>query len=170
LEFALVLPVFVLAVVGVFDVGRLVYVNSALSQAAREGARVAATEASWIGRSGGACATASEIASTRPGGHICPATVAAFKSDVVAGVNRMAVSVGPLSDVHISCDTGSAPSGDWTEASGGNGCHDGAGNSIALSGDLVSVRAVHTYQPMTPIIGSFIGPIELNGSATMTIN
>ena len=48
-ELAMVLPVFMLAVFGLFDVGRLVYVNSTLSQAAREGARVAATEAGWIG-------------------------------------------------------------------------------------------------------------------------
>ena len=48
-EFALVLPIFLLVVFGVFDAGRLVYTNSVLSQAAREGARLAATEAGWVG-------------------------------------------------------------------------------------------------------------------------
>lgn len=38
-EFALVLPVFLLLLFGLFDVGRLVYVNNAVSEAAREGAR-----------------------------------------------------------------------------------------------------------------------------------
>ena len=49
-EFALVLPVFILLLFGLLDVGRYVYMNSVLSQAAREGARVAAAEASWIGK------------------------------------------------------------------------------------------------------------------------
>jgi Flp pilus assembly protein TadG len=38
-EFALVLPIFLLLVFGLFDLGRVVYVNNALSEAAREGAR-----------------------------------------------------------------------------------------------------------------------------------
>jgi Flp pilus assembly protein TadG len=174
-EFAIVLPVFVFALFGLFDVGRLVYVNSALSQAAREGARVAAAQASWIGRSGGACvSTESAITSANPGAHVCPANVAAFKANVMAGVNRMVVSVGPLSAVHISCNAGTAddpvPSGDWTEGSGGNGCQDGSGTSVAADGELVSVRALHTYQPMTPLISSLIGSVDLSGSATMVIN
>ena len=66
----MVLPVFVLAVFGLFDVGRLVYINSTLSQAAREGARLAATEAGWIGLTGNGCVgDASAIGSGEPG---CP--------------------------------------------------------------------------------------------------
>jgi Flp pilus assembly protein TadG len=38
-EFALAIPIFVLLVFGLIDIGRLVYVNNAISQAAREGAR-----------------------------------------------------------------------------------------------------------------------------------
>lgn len=38
-EFALVLPVFILLLFGVIDIGRLVYINNALSEGAREGAR-----------------------------------------------------------------------------------------------------------------------------------
>jgi Flp pilus assembly protein TadG len=40
-EFALVLPVFVLILVGVFDFGRAIYAYNTVSQAAREGARLA---------------------------------------------------------------------------------------------------------------------------------
>jgi len=61
-EFALVLPVFMLLIFGLFDVGSLVFANSALSQGAREGARVAAAEAAWIGVPGPACVSdASQI-------------------------------------------------------------------------------------------------------------
>lgn len=38
-EFALVLPVFLLLFFGIIDIGRLVYVNNAVAQAAREGSR-----------------------------------------------------------------------------------------------------------------------------------
>jgi Flp pilus assembly protein TadG len=38
-EFALVFPLFALLLFGVIDVGRLVYVNNAISEGAREGAR-----------------------------------------------------------------------------------------------------------------------------------
>jgi hypothetical protein len=174
-EFAVVLPMFALLLFGILDVGRLVYINSALSQAAREGARVAATEASWIGRTGGGCvADKSAIGAVNPGAHVCPADVSAFKANVIDGVNGMAVTVGPLSGVHISCNAGTvadpAPFGEWTEGAGGNGCHDGSGTTLAAAGELVSVRALHTYQPMTPIIGSFIGSIDLSGAATMVVN
>lgn len=39
LEFALVIPVFLLLLFGLLDIGRAVYINNALAQAAREAAR-----------------------------------------------------------------------------------------------------------------------------------
>jgi hypothetical protein len=177
-EFALVLPIFVLVLFGIFDVGRAVYVNSTLSQAAREGARLAAVEAAWVGRDTDddpACVSSpSDITGGNPGARVCPASLSALKSHVVDAVDRMTVSVGPLAGVHFSCNEGTsadpAPSGDWTETSGGNGCDDGTGASVGAAGDLVSIRVEHTYQPITPIIGSLLGQIDLSGSASMQIN
>jgi hypothetical protein len=174
-EFALVLPVFLVSMFGLLDVGRLVYTNSALSQAAREGARLGAVEAGWIGLTGPACvSSASAITATNPGAHVCPANVAAFKAHVVDAVNGMTVSLGPVSAVYLSCNVGNAddpaPTSDWTEAVGGNGCQDGSGNAVSGSGDLVSVRIEYTYQPLTPIISSLIGSVPLSASATMVIN
>lgn len=174
-EFAVVLPVFLLIVFGLVDVGRLVYTNATLSQAAREGARLAAAEARWIGSSHPACvADESGITSGRPGAHVCPVDVAAFKSHVSDAVQRMTVAVGPITSVYISCNDGSgddpAPSGDWTELSGGNGCDDGLGNPISSSGELVSVRLQYTYDTLAPVISSIIGSMSLSGSATMIMN
>jgi hypothetical protein len=174
-EFALVLPVFFVVLFGLFDGGRLVYANSVVSQAAREGARLAATEAGWVGLSSGACVPAeTDIDTANPGAHICPPTVAALKADVVRAVNRMTAGVGSISAVHISCNSGDevdpAPSGDWTDSSGGNGCADGLGNGLGAAGDVVSVRIEHTFSPVTPIISSIVGSIDLSGSATMVIN
>ena len=168
-EFALVLPIFLLVVFGVFDLGRAVYTNSVVSQAAREGARLAATEAGWVGFSGSPCASgAADV------GPVCPADPTALKADVVDAVNRMTAAVGPISDVHLSCNIGDAgdpiPTGEWTEGSGGNGCDDGAGVPLGAAGEFVSVRVEYDYQLFTPFVTSIIGTIPLNGSATMTIN
>jgi hypothetical protein len=168
IEFALVLPVFLLVVFGLLDVGRLVYTNSTISQAAREAARVGAAEAAWIGVSGDACVSdESQITPSRPGAHVCPVDVSAFKSHISDAVGRMTVTLGPITTVHVSCDEDpdSVPAGAWTETSGGNGCQDAAGR-----GDLFSVRIEYEYQTFTPIVSSFIQTVPLVGSATMIVN
>lgn len=43
-EFALTVPIFVFLLVGLIDLGRLVYINNALAQGAREGARWGAVQ------------------------------------------------------------------------------------------------------------------------------
>ena len=175
IELAIVLPVFMLIVFGLVDVGRLVYTNATLSQAAREGARLAAAEANWIGSSHPACvADESGITSARPGAHICPADVASFKSHIETAVERMTVALGPIAAVHISCNDGSVadpvPGDGWTEDDGGNACHDGSGNAISGSGEMVSVRVEYTYDLFTPIASSLFESVPLSASATMIIN
>lgn len=177
MEFALVIPVFFLALVGILDVGRIVYTNSALSQAAREGARLAATQAAWVGVTAPSCvSSASAIGPGNPGAHVCPATVANLRAHVGEAVNRMAISLGTLSAVHISCNDGSAfdpaPTGDWTDQPGGlgNGCQTLGGTALGSVGGVVSVRVEYTYSPITPFINSLIGSLPLSGSATMVIN
>lgn len=174
-EFALVLPVFVLILFGVIDLGRFVYTDSTLSQAAREGARVGAVEAGWVGiplSTPGCVASDSDIDSGNPGAHACPPDTAGMKADIVAAINQMVVAVGPIaaSDVYISCNTGQtgdlAPTGAWTESSGGNGCVDDSSDAIGGPGDLISVRIVYTFQPITPVVG----PVSRSASATMVIN
>ncbi len=174
-EFALVLPIFMLVIFGLFDVGRAVYTNSVLSQGAREGARLAATEAGWIGATGGACVSdASQITAARPGAHVCPADVATLKANVVSAVNRMVAAVGAVTAVHISCNDGDAldpvPQDAWTEGSGGNGCRDAFGNPAGASGRVVSVRVEYDYLPFTPFISSILGSTSLSATATMEIN
>ncbi len=156
-EFALVIPIFLLLLFGLIDVGRLVYMNSVLSQAAREGARVASVEASWMGSSDPSCGST--------GGPVCPANLAALKADVTAAANRMVAPFGTIATVYISCDPqGSAPSGSWTTAS----CSSNAPG--APNYDVVSVRVLLTFRPITPIASSIVGNVTTSGSATMVIN
>ena len=169
-EFALVFPIFMLMVLAVFEFGRFVYIDSALSQAARDGTRLAAVEARWIGDTGLSCvASPSAITSSNPGAHVCPANPAALRNDIVSAINRMAVGLGQVTSVHISCNAGPAdgdpaPTGSWTNGDvtfpdcAGSGTPNG-------SGDLVSVRIEYQFNPLIPLIGS----IPRSASATMAI-
>jgi Flp pilus assembly protein TadG len=153
-EFALVLPVFMLLLFGLIDMGRYVYMNSTLSQAAREGARVAAVEAFWIGRADASCGAI--------GGPVCPANVAALRTDVLDGANRMMAPFGSIvsADLYTSCDAATAPSPVTTQTCASRGI----GTSIA------SVRVVMVFRPITPVISSFFSSITTDASATMVIN
>ena len=154
LEFSLVLPLLLLAFFGLIDGARLVYLNSALSQAAREGARTAAVEAYWIGSGDSACGTT--------GGPTCAGNFDAFRNSVLAASNRMMTPFGSLvsSNIHISCNASTAPSGAWT----GQSC------STRTAGSIVTVRVVQTFQTTTPVVGQIIGTVTLSGSATMVVN
>jgi general stress protein CsbA len=152
-EFALVLPVFLLLLFAVIDMGRYVYLNSTLSQAAREAARVASVEAYWIGHTDTACGTA--------GGPVCPANVSALRTDVLGGANRMMAPFGSIAaaDLYTSCDVGTAPSPVTTQT-----C------SSQSIGGVASVRVVAIYRPITPVISSLFPSITTQASAAMVIN
>jgi Flp pilus assembly protein TadG len=151
-EFALVLPVFLLLIFGIIDLGRFVYMNSTVSQAAREAARTASVEASWIGSPRGDC--------NQPAGPVCPANVNAFKADVLAAANREMAPFGSIAaaDLYISCAT-TAPTPVTTQS-----CVDGTVSN------LVAIRTVMVFRPITPIISSIVSSITTSGSATMVIN
>jgi Flp pilus assembly protein TadG len=153
-EFAFVLPIFLLILFGMIDMGRYVYLNSTLSQAAREAARRVSVEAYWVGSSDATCGAA--------GGPVCPATVAALRTDALTAANRMMTPFGAVAstDLYTSCDRTTAPSGIWTTQT----C------SSRAPGDLASVRVVSIFRPITPIIGQMFSSITTVASATMVIN
>ena len=155
-EFALVLPVFLLVMLALFDTGKGIFSNNTIAQAAREGARLASVEVSWLGASGASC--------TAPA---CPADTAALRTDVLSALNRMTAGVGtiPTGSVFIHCHAAGtntpASTASW------NGCS--SGNTF---GNVVTVRVDYTYQP---IIGNFFrwataGTLALSASTTMAIN
>ena len=158
-EFALVLPIFFVMFFGLIDVGRLVYMNSTLSQAAREGARLAAVEAYWIGQSG------TWPSCGQPGGPVCPASADELRDHVVVAANRMLRPFGNVTaaTVFVRCDPqDSPPSGNWADARAT--C---VGSQI---GEIVSVRVQLTFTPITPIASGVVGPVTTSGFATMVIN
>jgi hypothetical protein len=159
-EFALVFPIFIMIVFGLIDAGRYVYMNIVLSQAAREGARVAAVEASWIGSSNSSCGTT--------GGPTCPGAVTgasnSLQKDVTDAANRMVAPFGAVKDVYFSCQpvTATNPPGNWTNT-------DCAVGNRAPNQNVVWVRVDLTFTPITPVISS-TWTFTTSGSATMVIN
>jgi hypothetical protein len=153
-EFALVIPVFLAILFGLVDLGRFVVTDNILSQAAREGARLASVEASWIGSGDASCGTA--------GGPVCPPSAAVLTTHVTDAANRMVAGLGgTITEVHVRCDPpGAAPTGAWT----GQSC------SSRTQGNLVSVRVVFSYSALTPGLSGIVGPVTRQGATTMVIN
>jgi Flp pilus assembly protein TadG len=154
-EFALVIPIFLLLLFGLIDGGRLVYQHSVLSQAAREGARLASVEASWIGSADAGCGSA--------GGPVCPASAGAMKADIVTAANRMITPFATVgsADVNMRCDpSGGTPTGNWT----GSTC------SSNTTGNVASVRVTGTFRPITPVISQLVGNVSMSASTSMVIN
>jgi hypothetical protein len=153
-EFALVLPIFLLMLFGVIDGGRYVFVNSTLSNAAREGARLGSVEASWRGSKDPSCGTA--------GGPVCPANNGVLLQHVRDAANRQMAPFGTVDNVYMSCVSaaGAPPTGAWT----GSTC--GANSS----GGYISVRVAYTWQALTPMVGNVMGDITSSASSTVFIN
>ena len=171
-EFALVLPVFLLLLFGLIDGGRYVYMNSVLSQAAREGARVGAAEASWISKTttdDPSCVAAeSSITAANPGAHVCPATATgasnSLQADVISAANRMVAPFALVTsaNVYFSCQpVGTVPTANWTNKD----CP--AANRNAVK-NVVWVRIELTFQPITPLVQGWT--LTTSSSATMVVN
>lgn len=152
-EFALVLPIFMLVLFGLIDMGRYVFMNSALSQAAREGARVGAVEASWMGRTDPICGTV--------GGPVCPADPTALRTDILSGANRMMSPYGAIAiaDLYTRCDASPQATAVTTQS---------CVAPVPTGG--VAVRVVMVFRPITPVISSLFPSITTQASATMGIN
>ncbi|MHB8440126.1 MAG: TadE/TadG family type IV pilus assembly protein [Acidimicrobiales bacterium] len=153
-EFALVIPVFLLILFGLIDMGRTVFLYNSVSQAAREGVRLAAVQAAWIGKSGSACTIPMPDLSPAPG-SACPTDSTDFANRVRQAVNRMTVGLGaiPAGGITITC------------ATTGDNC--ASGNA---SGQNVTVKVTYTVTMLTPIVGQIINSIPLSASATMVID
>jgi hypothetical protein len=152
-EFALVLPIFLLLIMGVIDVGRYAYMSSTLSNAAREGARTGSVEASWKGSINAACGGAA--------GLKCPASDVALLADIKGTADVMNAPFGPVAAAYMRCTLkGSVPAAVGTNAT----CSPYAGTN------QISVRVTQSWSALTPIIGQILGTRTLEGSSTFVIN
>jgi Flp pilus assembly protein TadG len=128
-EFALILPVLLLILMGVIDFGRAIYAYNAVSNAAREGARTAIVDQSVSGGTYVAAQAAAEQAT--------------------------ALGLNPADTDEIEV-TFPDPGGIGTCATPGVGC-------------TVRVEVHYAFEPLTPIIGNILGPIDVGAVTEMPI-
>jgi Flp pilus assembly protein TadG len=144
-EFALIIPLFLLMLFGIIDIGRVIWANDALTNAAREGARFASVKGSNT-----------DMVTTATKQNIRDAT----QGMAIAGGMNTVVTVC-YSVVHVS--TGTA---------GCTGDTDELVNGVAVTnarGALVTVTVSSTVPILT---GSLLGMgnFSVSGSSTVLVN
>lgn len=140
-EFALVFPIFLVLVFGLIDVGRLVYVDNALSQAAREGARWGSVP-NWLAK-----ATAEGLTcSTR---EQC---VAAHTLKVMAAV--------PSATVTATC----------TNLEGNATDPLGHPYTCADADQILIVSTSSPVSMLTPVIGQIVGTQTVKATSKVAVN
>lgn len=141
-EFALILPVLMLILLGIFDVGRMVYAYNAVSNAAREGGRTAiinqhgdtiaaraAQQATGLGLPG-------TIPLECPADNIAGPPTDSSKAGVCVAFRTEDLSA-PCTSINLKCNA------------------------------IVSVQ--WPWRAITPLIGDLLGPIPLVATTTQTI-
>jgi Flp pilus assembly protein TadG len=147
-EFALLLPIFVLILFGVFDLGRAVFAYNTVANAARQGARVAAVNqivsspdcneskpvedpnnAHWSVKT---CAAESAISL-----GIRPADVTVVYSAPPGTTLACPTTPTPTSPIHVGC--------------------------------IASVTVPYTFTPSTPIISGLVGPIVMSATSKIPV-
>ena len=146
-EFALVIPVFLLLLFGVIDFGRYVYTANGLSQAAREAART------------GSVSMRPECTGTR---DACIQQVARGHVPGISGpINFPAAASGEAVTVgNYGCFR--------LDAGGGTATSVGVDN--CRSGDLLRVRLTNQFTLVTPLVAQFLGGLTIGGEALVTVN
>lgn len=140
-EFALVLPIFLLLLFGIVDLSRYVYSNNALNEVARESARQGT-----VALRPAECNGLTRI--------VCIRTLAQ---------SRLTAVTIAQSDVQVVCQRlsgGALPADPNTDNCGGTW----------RAGDLVRVRIARDLGLITPIIGQFIGGAPMSGEARVTVS
>lgn len=146
-EFALVIPVFLLLLFGIIDLGRYVYTANGLNQAAREAARI------------GSVSLRPECAGNRDS---CIRQVARSRVPGIVGTitfpaaaNGEAVTAGRYGCFRLGS---------------GGGTPTNVGVDSCRSGDLLRVRLENQFSLATPLIAQFIGNLTIGGEALVTVN
>jgi Flp pilus assembly protein TadG len=133
-EFALVLPIFLLLVFGIFDFGRYFFVEHTLQYATREGMRLA-----LVGAGGG---TSEERAAS---------IIATIKGHVSLAVDPSDPS---LSIYIFQIGSDYSDPGNW-QSFKNNPKPGDPGPNAGIPGSYMRVRTRYTYEFMTPLIGAF---------------
>ncbi len=142
-EFALVFPMIAFLIFAVIDIGRAVYAYNTITNAARQGARVAAVN--QVTTSNTTCQEAKPVEDPLNPEWSIKACAAA--AGVGLGVTTSAVTVGY-----------SVPSGSTISCS-----------PTLNVGCLATVTVTYAWSPITPIAGTLIGAITMSSTSQIPI-
>jgi hypothetical protein len=146
-EFALIVPIFVILLFGIIDLGRFAYTQNVLNQVSREAARVGSVTDRPQCTAATRDACIRELVAARSIGVIGQVT---FDEDGLGGTmnDNGCYAVHPLT-------------GAITKRASINDCR---------SGDLLKVKVQNSFRLLTPLIGQWVGNLNLTGEATVTVN
>jgi hypothetical protein len=130
-EFALAIPIFLLIVVALVDLGRGVFVYNALTNAAREAARLAIVNQHED-------------------------SIEQRAQDMAFGVT-ISTAAGDLADFHRQDPNADEP------------CITGSADDPMRVGCIAVITAEASWEPITPIIGNLIGPIDLEATSELPV-
>jgi hypothetical protein len=163
-EFALILPIFVLLLVAIFDLGHVVWANNSLATAAREAARFAVIH----GGSDRSTCPQGKLPSTYGGTPDSAATcgftpsslvpLVDSRSGITAEAQRWLQGVGGTTTISICYGQVTTCTGN-VDAVGATDAH----------GTKVTVTVRSTVGLAAPSLFG-VGPITLSGTATMLVN
>jgi Flp pilus assembly protein TadG len=148
-EFALILPIFILLLVGLLDLGRGVYAFNTISNASREAVRVGIVDqqvgsaASGLGMKGVAARHGVSLGITDSQITVCILNPDATNPDSAQAFQTTA-NCGPASGNH-ECTR------DAITYAGGLGC-------------VVQVKVRYRFVPATPIIGNLMNHIDMSST------
>jgi Flp pilus assembly protein TadG len=148
MEFALVLPIFLLILFGIIDIGRYVYITNAFNEAAREGARYGSVE-QWQ--------------------FACPASVPLasqnrFSCTAAVALGGIAGAPAYVSTPTVTClSTG----GDSSTAVSATSCR--AGYLLQVTVATPTSPLDHQFHFFTPVIGQMLGTPTISGQASVVV-
>lgn len=144
-EFAFIFPLIALLAFGFIDVGRAVFTANALTNAARQAARVAAVNQIDPASGPWRCITDHPIQDPGDPGWTFRGCAAA--AGAAAGLDP--------ADINVSF---ASPPGSALEC------------SLAVNvGCIVTISVVADYVPITPVAGQIIGPISMSATSSMPV-
>ncbi len=147
-EFALVLPIFLLIIFGMVDIGRYVYLTNAFNEAAREGARYGSVE-QWS--------------------YTCPSSVPVASQDrftctAATALGRIAAAPAYVNTPTVTCYS---KGGDPSTAVAATACR--AGYLLQVTVATPTTPANHRFGFLTPVIGQLLGNPVISGQASVVV-
>lgn len=142
-EFALVFPLIVFFLFGITDLGRAVYAYNTIANAARQGARVAAVN--QVVTTNTTCVENMPVEDPSNPNWSIKACAASSAISLGIAASSVAVTYSPPPNTSISC----SPTLDV-------GC-------------IASVTVSYAWTPLTPLIGTLVGPINMSSTSQIPI-